>query len=163
MTLIIRGRWALQRWESPSKTQVRPLLISSSTVCAGNSRWLCMNVSLLTVRNSMSYLSSFGWRIRPLNPKQTAFQHQNVWYPSGSPGESERLYKLGVIKKVVNYNTSNKVYLSKIKITDFKNYLKKVQVHKKLLNYSNASKCNLLLSTSALTDPNWPKQSAHDQ
>ncbi len=38
-----------------------------------------------------------------------------------------------VIWKVVKYNTSNKTYLSKSKTTDFKNYFKKVQVHK---NYS---------------------------
>ncbi len=40
------------------------------------------------------------------------------------------------------------MYLSKSKITDKKNYLKKYKYTKKLLNYSNASKCNLLLSTS---------------
>ncbi len=40
------------------------------------------------------------------------------------------------------------MYLSKSKITDKKNYLKKYKYTKKLLNYSNASKCNSLLSTS---------------
>ncbi len=49
----------------------------------------------------------------------------------------------------MKYNSSNKIYLSKSKITDFKNYLKKYKYTKKLLNYSNASKCNSLLSTSA--------------
>ncbi len=47
-----------------------------------------------------------------------------------------------MLLNVVKYNTSNKIYLSKSKITDFK-------YTKKLLNYSNASKYNLLLSTSA--------------
>ncbi len=45
------------------------------------------------------------------------------------------------------YNTSNKTYLSKSKITDFKNDLKKY--NEKTLNYSNVSKRNSLLSTSA--------------
>ncbi len=36
-----------------------------------------------------------------------------------------------VILNVVKYNPSNKTYFSKSKITDFKNYLKKAQVHKK--------------------------------
>ena len=55
-----------------------------------------------------------------------------------------------VISNVAKYNTSVKIYLSKSKITDFKNDLKnyKVGYTKKLLNYSNVSECNLLLYTS---------------
>src|SRR4029434_8849477 len=47
------------------------------------------------------------------------------------------------------YNTSVKIYLSKSKITDLKNYLKITKYTKKLLNYSNVSKSNSLLYTSA--------------
>ena len=54
-----------------------------------------------------------------------------------------------VISNVAKYNTSVKIYLSKSKITDFKNYLKITKYTKKLLNYSNVSKSNLLLYTSA--------------
>src|SRR4029434_1781229 len=50
-----------------------------------------------------------------------------------------------VISNVAKYNTSVKIYLSKSKITDFKNYLKITKYTKKLLNYSNVSKCNSLL------------------
>ena len=46
-----------------------------------------------------------------------------------------------VISNVAKYNTS-------VKITDFKNYLKITKYTKKLLNYSNVSKCNSLLYTS---------------
>ena len=53
-----------------------------------------------------------------------------------------------VISNVAKYNTSVKIYLSKSKITDFKNYLKITKYTKKLLNYSNVSKCNSLLYTS---------------
>ena len=53
-----------------------------------------------------------------------------------------------VISNVTKYNTSVKIYLSKSKITDFKNYLKITKYTKKLLNYSNVSKCNSLLYTS---------------
>src|SRR4029434_5364583 len=42
-----------------------------------------------------------------------------------------------VISNVAKYNTSVKIYLSKSKITDFKNYLKITKYTKKLLNYSN--------------------------
>src|SRR4029434_659088 len=52
-----------------------------------------------------------------------------------------------VISNVAKYNTSVKIYLSKI--TDFKNYLKITKYTKKLLNYSNVSKCNSLLYTYA--------------
>ena len=52
-----------------------------------------------------------------------------------------------VISNVAKYNTSVKIYLSKI--TDFKNYLKITKYTKKLLNYSNVSKCNWLIYTSA--------------
>src|SRR4029434_5934965 len=54
-----------------------------------------------------------------------------------------------VISNVAKYNTLVKIYLSKSKITDFKNYLKIIKYTKKLLNYSNVSKCNSLLYTSA--------------
>src|SRR4029434_2200142 len=47
-----------------------------------------------------------------------------------------------VISNVAKYNTSVKIYLSKSKITDFKNYLKITKYTKKLLNYSNVSKSN---------------------
>src|SRR4029434_3773418 len=53
-----------------------------------------------------------------------------------------------VISNVAKYNTSVKIYLSKSKITDFKNYLKITKYTKKLLNYSNVSKSNSLLYTS---------------
>src|SRR4029434_7804061 len=53
-----------------------------------------------------------------------------------------------VISNVAKYNTSVKIYLSKSKITDFKNYLKMTKYTKKLLNYSNVSKSNSLLYTS---------------
>ncbi len=49
---------------------------------------------------------------------------------------------MAVISNVEKCNTSNKTYLSKSKITDFKNHLKKYKYTKELLNYSNASKCN---------------------
>src|SRR4029434_10882442 len=55
-----------------------------------------------------------------------------------------------VISNVAKYNTSVKIYLSKSKITDFKNYLKMTKYSKKLLNYSNVSKSNSLLYTSGL-------------
>src|SRR4029434_2115247 len=55
----------------------------------------------------------------------------------------------GVISNVAKYNTSVKIYLSKSKITDLKNYLKITKYIKKLLNYSNVSKSNSLLYTSA--------------
>src|SRR4029434_2384480 len=42
-----------------------------------------------------------------------------------------------VISNVAKYNTSVKIYLSKSKITDLKNYLKITKYTKKLLNYSN--------------------------
>ena len=54
-----------------------------------------------------------------------------------------------VISNVAKYNTSVKIYLSKSKITDLKNYLKITKYTKKLLNYSNVSKSNSLLYTSA--------------
>src|SRR4029434_9366027 len=54
-----------------------------------------------------------------------------------------------VISNVAKDNTSVKMYLSKSKITDFKNYSKITKYTKKLLNYSNVSKCNSLLYTSA--------------
>src|SRR4029434_4971455 len=54
-----------------------------------------------------------------------------------------------VISNVAKYNTSVKIYLSKSKITDFKNYLKITKYTKKLFNYSNVSKSNSLLYTSA--------------
>ncbi len=41
------------------------------------------------------------------------------------------------------------MYSSKSKITDLKNYFNKYKYTKKLLNYSNANKCNSLFSTSA--------------
>src|SRR4029434_988124 len=50
-----------------------------------------------------------------------------------------------VISNVAKCNTSVKIYLSKSKITDFKNYLKITKYTKKLLNYSNVSKSNSLL------------------
>ena len=53
-----------------------------------------------------------------------------------------------VISNVAKYNTSVKIYLSKSKITDFKNHLKITKYTKKLLNYSNVSKSNSLLYTS---------------
>src|SRR4029434_3632617 len=53
-----------------------------------------------------------------------------------------------VISNLGQDNTSVKIYLSKSKITDFKNYLKITKYTKKLLNYSNVSKCNSLLYTS---------------
>ena len=60
------------------------------------------------------------------------------------------------ISNVAKYNTSVKIYLSKSKITDFKNNLKITKYTKKLLNYSNVSKCNLLLYTSGLEYmPRW--------
>src|SRR4029434_291936 len=40
-----------------------------------------------------------------------------------------------VISNVAKYNTSVKIYLSKSKITDFKNYLKITKYTTKLLNY----------------------------
>src|SRR4029434_11242139 len=54
-----------------------------------------------------------------------------------------------VISNVTKYNTSVKIYLSKSKITDLKKYLKITKYTKKLLNYSNVSKSNSLLYTSA--------------
>ena len=57
-----------------------------------------------------------------------------------------------VISNVAKYNTSVKIYLSKSKITDLKNYLKITKYTKKLLNYSNVSKSNSLLYTSASED-----------
>src|SRR4029434_8107017 len=48
----------------------------------------------------------------------------------------------------VHLSLSVKIYLSKSKITDFKNYLKITKYTKKLLNYSNVSKSNSLLYTS---------------
>src|SRR4029434_9408127 len=54
-----------------------------------------------------------------------------------------------VISNVAKYNTSVKIYLSKSKMTDLKNYLKITKYTKKLLNYSNVSKSNSLLYTSA--------------
>ena len=60
-----------------------------------------------------------------------------------------------VISNVAKCNTSVKIYLSKSKITDFKNYLKITKYTKKLLNYSNVSKCNSLLYTSAYMSPSW--------
>ena len=60
-----------------------------------------------------------------------------------------------VISNVAKYNTSVKIYLSKSKITDFKNYLKITKYTKKLLNYSNVSKCNSLLYTSAPMSVSW--------
>ena len=60
-----------------------------------------------------------------------------------------------VISNVAKYNTSVKIYLSKSKITDFKNYLKITKYTKKLLNYSNVSKCNSLLYTSAMFSLCW--------
>src|SRR4029434_3624148 len=54
-----------------------------------------------------------------------------------------------VISNVAKYNTSVKIYLSKSKITDLKNYLKITKYTKKLLNYSNVSKSNSLLYSSA--------------
>src|SRR4029434_7935797 len=45
-------------------------------------------------------------------------------------------------------NTSVKIYLSKSKITDLKNYNTITKYTKKLLNYSNVSKSNSLLYTS---------------
>ena len=57
-----------------------------------------------------------------------------------------------VISNVAKYNTSVKIYLSKSKITDFKNYLKITKYTKKLLNYSNVSKSNSLLYTSGVCD-----------
>ena len=53
-----------------------------------------------------------------------------------------------VISNVAKYNTSVKIYLTKSKITDLKNYLKITKYTKKLLNYSNVSKSNSLLYTS---------------
>src|SRR4029434_3589207 len=53
-----------------------------------------------------------------------------------------------VISNVAKYNTSFKIYLSKSKITDLKNYLKITKYTKKLLNYSNVSTSNSLLYTS---------------
>ena len=53
-----------------------------------------------------------------------------------------------VISNVAKYNTSVKIYLSKSKVTDFKNYLKITKYTTKLLNYSNVSKSNSLLYTS---------------
>src|SRR4029434_2950224 len=47
---------------------------------------------------------------------------------------------MDVISNVAKYNTSVKIYLSKSKITDLKNYLKITKYTKKLLNYSNVSK-----------------------
>ena len=58
-----------------------------------------------------------------------------------------------VISNVAKYNTSVKIYLSKSKITDLKNYLKITKYTKKLLNYSNVSKSNSLLYTSAYFEP----------
>src|SRR4029434_7143673 len=55
-----------------------------------------------------------------------------------------------VISNVAKYNTSVKIYLSKSKITDLKNYLKITKYTKKLLNYSNVSKSNSLLYTSGI-------------
>ncbi len=40
------------------------------------------------------------------------------------------------------------MYSSKSKITDLKKYFNKYKYTKKLLNYSNANKCNSLFSTS---------------
>src|SRR4029434_8958737 len=59
-----------------------------------------------------------------------------------------------VISNVAKYNTSVKIYLSRSKMTDFKNYLKITKYTKKLLNYSNVSKCNSLLYTSGATPSN---------
>src|SRR4029434_9220789 len=53
-----------------------------------------------------------------------------------------------VISSVAKYNTSVKIYLSKSKITDLKNYLKITKYTKKLLKYSNVTKSNSLLYTS---------------
>src|SRR4029434_5087713 len=60
-----------------------------------------------------------------------------------------------VISNVAKYNTSVKIYLSRSKITDFKNYLKITKYTKKLLNYSNVSKCNSLLYTSDIKPPDY--------
>src|SRR4029434_8255469 len=60
-----------------------------------------------------------------------------------------------VISNVAKYNTSVKIYLGKSKITDLKNDLKITKYTKKLLNYSNVSKSNSLLYTSAfMSHPN---------
>ncbi len=47
------------------------------------------------------------------------------------------------VKNVVKYSHVQKNVQNKNKYTDFKKY-SKVQVHKKLLSYSDLSKCNLL-------------------
>lgn len=65
-----------------------------------------------------------------------------------------------MIENAAKYNTLNKTYLTKSKITRLKNYFKKYKLSnrlrsqcskytKKLLNYSKVSNCNLLLATSA--------------
>ncbi len=107
----------------------------------------------------------------------TSAEYDGVWFSAGSapltpvlfvciflvilaPVSSSAHYLLQLFPRSDFFLLSNECVLKcsevqyfpqnilKSKITDLKNYLKKYKYTKKLLNYSNASKCNSLLSTS---------------